>query len=86
MSIENYNKRYTEIHGQEMDAIALADVAMYFPNGWTGRLGVHARLEYAETLMDAWWNWFIEKGYAVAGQPGLGNAIDELYEESPFVW
>lgn len=27
MSIENYNKRYAEIHGQEMDAVALADVA-----------------------------------------------------------
>lgn len=65
---------------------ALADVAMSFPNGWTGRLGVHAQLEYAETLMEAWCNWFIEKGYAVAGQPGLGNAVDELYECSPFVW
>ena len=27
MTIENYNKRYTEIHGKEMDAVALADVA-----------------------------------------------------------
>lgn len=65
---------------------ALADVVMSLPPGWTGNLGIHSQLKYEETIMDAWWNWFIEKGYAVAGQPGLGNAIDELYEESPFVW
>jgi hypothetical protein len=66
--------------------LALADVVMLFPPGWTGNLGVHAQLKYVETLMNAWWEWFVEKGYADAERKGLGNAVDELYECSPFVW
>lgn len=66
--------------------LALADVVTSFPNDWTGNLGIHSQLKYEETLMEAWWNWFVEKGYADADRPGLGNAIDELYEYSPFVW
>ena len=65
---------------------ALADVIMFFPNGWTGDLGLHSRLKYEEKIMEAWWNWIVERGYADADRPGLGNAVDELYECSPFVW
>lgn len=65
---------------------ALTDVVTLFPNGWTGDLGIHAQLKYEEKIMEAWWNWFIEKGYADADRSGLGNAVDELYECSPFVW
>lgn len=66
--------------------LALADVVMFFPGGWTGNLGIHAQLKYEETIMEAWRGWFVEKGYADADRPGLGNAVDELYECSPFVW
>lgn len=66
--------------------LALADVVMFLPPGWTGQLGLHAQLKYEETLMEAWWNWFVERGYADAERNGLGNAVDELYECSPFVW
>lgn len=66
--------------------LALADVVMFLPSGWTGNLGLHSQLKYEETLMEAWWNWFVGKGFADAGQRGLGNAVDELYECSPFVW
>lgn len=66
--------------------LALADVVMLLPPGWTGNLGPHSQLKYVETLMKAWWDWFIEKGYADAERKGLGNTLDELYEHSPFVW
>ena len=59
---------------------------MLFPAGWTGNLGPHAQLKYEETLLNAWWEWFIGEGYADAGREGLGNTVDELYEHSPFVW
>lgn len=65
---------------------ALTDVIMFFPNGWTGDLGLHSQLKYEEKIMEAWWNWIVERGYADADRPGLGNAVDELYECSPFVW
>lgn len=65
---------------------ALTDVIMNLPNGWTGQLGPYTQLEYEERIMGAWWNWITDKGYADADRPGLGNAIDELYECSPFVW
>lgn len=65
---------------------ALADVVMLLPSGWTGQLELHAQLKYEETLMEAWRNWFVESGYADADRKGLGNAVDELYEYSPFVW
>lgn len=66
--------------------LALADVVMSLPPGWTANLGIHSQLKYEETIMEAWWNWFVEKGYADAERKGLGNTVDELYEHSPFVW
>lgn len=65
---------------------ALVDVIMFFPDGWTGDPGVRSLLKYEEKIMGAWRDWIVENGYADADRQGLGNAVDELFECSPFVW
>ena len=81
--------RFRELVGSvfSLDLVfALADVVMSFSKGWTLRLGGYVDLEYESIITDSWRNWVVEEGYVNADRAGLGNAVDELYEFSPFAW
>lgn len=81
--------RFRELVGSafSLDMVfALADVVMGFSKDWTSRLGGYADLEHESIITDSWRNWLVEQGHVKSDQSGVGNAVDELYEFSPFAW